>query len=143
MDGEAAGEQADGGEYGKVEHLARSGAGEALAEVVEVGDDEDGEDSGFGDDEAGHADDSARGQGPGGGLRNAAVVAQGAGLLLFVATVGVVWMLDVPEGTAALDGGDDGEVIFGGGEGVDHSSVQASHGSGPAMGPLKYDQTML
>ena len=49
---------------GKFEDLARRGAAEALADVVDVRDDEDDEDRGFGDDQAGHADNAARGQHP-------------------------------------------------------------------------------
>src|SRR5437879_13709779 len=33
------------------------------------------------------------------------------------------------------------KLYAGGGEGVDHSRVQASHGSLPAVSPLKYDHT--
>ena len=39
-------------------------AGEALADVIEVGDDKDDEDGRLGNDEAGHAHDAARGQRP-------------------------------------------------------------------------------
>jgi hypothetical protein len=48
-----------------ISRTAGAGAGDALAEVVEVSHDEDDEDCGFGDDEARHAHDAARGQFPG------------------------------------------------------------------------------
>src|SRR5581483_3089846 len=39
--------------------------------------------------------------------------------------------------------GSDAKLYAGGGECVDHSSVHASHGSGPASLPLKYECTRL
>src|SRR5579859_7680810 len=39
--------------------------------------------------------------------------------------------------------GSTGKLYAGGGEDVDHSSVHASHGSGPASAPRKYECTRL
>ena len=61
VDGPAAGEQADGGDDGKREDFARGRAAEALAEVEDVGDDEDDEEGALGEDEARDADGAARG----------------------------------------------------------------------------------
>src|SRR5271168_4960483 len=59
VDEDAAGEQADGAEDGELEYLRGGWTAEALAYVVDVGDDKDDEDRGLGDDEAGHADVAA------------------------------------------------------------------------------------
>src|SRR5271169_2821947 len=64
VNGEAAREQADGSEDGEIEDLPRSGTGKAFADVIDVGDDEDGEDGGLCGDEASHADVALVGEGP-------------------------------------------------------------------------------
>ena len=64
MNGDAAREQADGAEDRQLQHLCRRGTAEALADVEDVGDDEDDEDRRLGHDEAGHADRAAIGQRP-------------------------------------------------------------------------------
>ena len=56
MNGEAAGEKANGSKDGKFENFAGSGAGEAFANVIKVGNDEDSEDGRFRGDQAEHAD---------------------------------------------------------------------------------------
>src|SRR5258707_13897423 len=64
VDGEAARQQADREQDRRLEHFARGRPAEALAHVVEVGHDEDGEDRGLRDDQAGHADGAAIGEPP-------------------------------------------------------------------------------
>src|SRR5215510_11340573 len=66
-DGDAAGEQADGGEDGQVEHVLGVGPVQALADVEEVGDHEDPEEGDLGEDQAQDADATAPGAGQGGG----------------------------------------------------------------------------
>src|SRR3984885_8537344 len=56
---DAAREQTDGAEDGELENLRGGGTAEALADVVDVGDDKDDEDRGLGDDQAGHANVAA------------------------------------------------------------------------------------
>ena len=64
MNSKAAGEQTNGGEDGEIEDFARRGAGKALANVKEVGDDEDGEDGGLCGDETSHANMTLVGERP-------------------------------------------------------------------------------
>src|SRR5437899_3226825 len=54
-DGDAARQQAHRADDRQVEYLFRGRAGHALAEIEEVGDDEDGEERRLGDDESDHA----------------------------------------------------------------------------------------
>src|SRR5262245_14885148 len=65
--GDAAGEEADGGEDGQVEHVLGVGAVQALAEVEEVGDYKQAEEEDLGGDETQDADAAAPGMGHGGG----------------------------------------------------------------------------
>jgi len=61
---ETAGEQTNRGEDGEMEDFARRRAGKALADVKEVGDDENGEDGGLCGDETSHADMALIGERP-------------------------------------------------------------------------------
>jgi len=64
VNGEAAGEQTNRGEDGEMEDFARRGAGKALADVKDVGNDEDSEDGGLCGDETSHADMALIGERP-------------------------------------------------------------------------------
>ena len=108
----------------------------ALSEVEEVRDDEDREDRGLGDDEAGHPDLAAvrqihRSGGAGKARRYAHSYFQSGSSGCFrshsgrrLLTIGIV-----------------SKLYAGGGDVVAHSSVQASHGSSPAGRPLRSDRT--
>ncbi len=66
---QAAGEQADRQKDGSMQHVVRLGPGEALADVKNVGDHEDGEDRGLGGDQAVHPHWAALGSSIGQRLR--------------------------------------------------------------------------
>src|SRR5262249_31388357 len=56
VDREAAGQQTDREEDGCLEHVARRRSCEALPDIIEIGNDENREDGGLGEDEGGHTD---------------------------------------------------------------------------------------
>jgi hypothetical protein len=62
--GNTARKQANGGEDWEFENLLWRRSTQALADVIDVGNDKDDEDRGFGYDEAGYTDNTARGQLP-------------------------------------------------------------------------------
>ena len=118
MNCEAARQQADCCEDGELKNLSRRRSAETLAKVVDVGDYEDQKDGSFREDETQHADNAARWQLPVFGRilsRNGYFThtkcSQPVGFGLFVESVRVVWMLQIPKWTATLDNWRIGEVV--------------------------------
>ena len=112
VNGDAAREQADGAEDRQFENLRGGWAAEAFADVEDVGDNEDDEDRRLGDDEADHADDAAVGQRP---RRFGRAVDWHSSWTCesssFVVRVRIFRVFEIPQRTAAVDGGLDGEVV--------------------------------
>ena len=150
-DGEAAGEQAYRVKDGKFQNLARLRPGDALAYVIDIGNHKDSEDRALGNDQRRHGDGAVIGQHP---VFVGCPVSQGNG-----AGAHPLYILD-DQNHSYRESGSSGcfrshnglrlattgalaKLYSGGGDEVAHSSVQASQGSGPASGPLKYEYTML
>src|SRR5712692_7112058 len=119
------------------EDVLRRGTGETLADIEDVSYDKNRKDSGFCGDQNEHCDPPARGT-----LRPDRLLLQRDVCRAHSNfQSGSAGCLRSQSGRRLLTVGMTEKLCAGGGEGVDHSSVQASHGSLPAVAPLKYDQT--
>ena len=157
-DSEAAREQTYRVEDGKLQDLARIWSGEALAYVVDIGDHKNSEDRDLGNDQRRHGDRAVIGQDP------IFVMPCARGMVLVLIVCAPFYLSELPclgdqnhsyresgssgcfrshNGRRLLTTGSLAKLYSGGGDEVAHSSVQASQGSGPASGPLKYEYTML
>ena len=127
----------------KPQNLPGRRTAQALTEVIQVGDDEDCKNGALRCDQTEHPNATpvwmevlCSGQGNGRSSHECR-------WRLFVFPVRIVRVLHVPERATALNHGRRAKLYSGGGDVVDHSSVQASHGSRPARFPLRSDQRML
>src|SRR3974390_327038 len=111
VNGDAAGEQADGEEDRRFQDFSRRGTREALSDVVDVSDNEDRKDRRFPDDEACHRDLAAIRKRP--GLRDSGCEFAHSSVLSFIVAVRIFGMLEIPERAATLDRGDDGKIVGG------------------------------
>src|SRR5437879_3717339 len=136
MNGHTARQKANAVEDWCREHVLRRGTGEALADIEDVSYDKNGKDSGLNSDQNEHSDAPARGQFP----RERLLQWDVCRVHSYFQS-GSAGCLRSQSGRRLLMVGMTAKLYAGGGEGVDHSRVQASHGSLPAVSPLKYDHT--
>src|SRR5437016_7651200 len=136
MDRHTARQKANAEEDRCCQHILWRGACKTFAGIENVGYDKNGKDSGLGGDQNEHPDPPARGQFP----RERLLQWDVCRVHSYFQS-GSAGCLRSQSGRRLLMVGMTAKLYAGGGEGVDHSRVQASHGSLPAVSPLKYDHT--
>src|SRR5260370_39506731 len=115
------------------------GPWQPLADIADVSYDKNRKNSGFSGDQNEHSDPPAQGK-----LRRDRLQLQRDVCRVHSKfQSGSAGCLRSQSGRRLLTVGMTEKLYAGGGEGVDHSSVQASQGSLPAGSPLKYDHTRL
>src|ERR1700686_3170876 len=145
MNRQAAREQADRAKDRKFEHVLRRGPRHTFANVKNVGDDENRKDGGLSGNQGKHSDAPARGKyevrfrrWPCDGC-----AAQSSSPVYSYFQSGSSGCLISQSGRRLITTGILAKLYSGGGELVDHSSVQASQGSLPAGSPLTSDHSKL
>ena len=151
-DGEAAREQAYRVKDGKLQNLARLRPGDALAYVIDIGNHKNSEDRRLGNDQGRHGDGAVIGQAPslrwlpgepGESCSRSSSIYPRLDQNHSYRESGSSGCFRSHNGLRLATTGALAKLYSGGGDEVAHSSVQASQGSGPASGPLKYEYTML
>src|SRR5258708_3861507 len=117
------------------QHVLRGGACKTFSDIENIGYDKNRKNSGFGSDQDEHSDTPTRGEFP----RDRLLLQRHVCRVHSYFQSGSSGCLRSQSGRRLLTVGMTEKLYAGGGEGVDHSSVQASHGSLPAVAPLKYD----
>src|SRR5260370_600669 len=139
MNGHAARQKANTVEDRRCEHVLRRGPRQTLADIEDVSYYKNRKDSGFSSDQNEHSDPPARGKLRGDRLRLHRDVCRVHSNF----QSGSAGCLRSQSGRRLLTVGITEKLYAGCGEGIDHSSVQASHGSLPAVLPSKYDHSRL
>src|SRR6266404_6181451 len=135
MNGHAARQKANTVEDRRCEDVFRRGTCQTLADIEDVSYDKNRKDSGFSSDQNEHSDPAALGK----FRRDRLLLQRDVCRVHSYFQSGSAGCLRSQSGRRLLTVGMTEKLYAGGGEGVDHSSVQASHGSLPAVAPLKYD----
>src|SRR2546428_4228157 len=139
MNGHTARKQANAVEDWRCEHVLWLGACKTFADIKDVSYDKNGKDSGFSGDQNEHSDAPGRGQ----FQRDRLLLQRDVGRVHSYFQSGSARCLRSQSGRRLLTVGMTAKLYAGGGGGVDHSRVQASHGSLPAALPLKDAHTRL
>src|SRR5438477_10384921 len=137
MNGHTARKQANAVKDRCCKHILWRGACKTFADIENVGYDENSKDSGLGGNQPEHSDAPGRVQ----FQRDRLLLQRDVGRVHSYFQSGSAGCLRSQSGRRLLTVGMTAKLYAGGGEGVDHSRVQASHGSLPAALPLKYDHT--